>query len=169
LFPLTPPGTFFGAPSLVSNGKNYWLIKEREEKIRQIKDNLPDFGGCQDHLFEMENCCTARAIPNSTIPETKRDLLNILGVLSVGKRRDPPLPFSPGIYADDSPPCLFGSLFGRDTPSDYGKNGEEEEYLPRNEEPRSKLLGIFVGKEIYCTGDGPYPDPKICLQLFQML
>jgi hypothetical protein len=27
-----------------------------EEKIRQIKDNLPDFGSCKDHLFEMENC-----------------------------------------------------------------------------------------------------------------
>jgi hypothetical protein len=41
---------------LVSNVENYWLIKEKEEKIRQIKDNLPDFGGCKDHLFEMENC-----------------------------------------------------------------------------------------------------------------
>jgi hypothetical protein len=28
-----------------------------EEKIQQIKDNLPDFSGCKDHLFEMENCC----------------------------------------------------------------------------------------------------------------
>jgi hypothetical protein len=56
LFPLPPPGTFCGVPSLVSNGENYWLIKEREEKIRQITDNLPDFGGCKDHLFEMENC-----------------------------------------------------------------------------------------------------------------
>jgi hypothetical protein len=58
LFPLTPPGTFFGVPSLVCNGENYWLIKGIEEKIRQIKDNLPDFGGCKDHLFEMENCCS---------------------------------------------------------------------------------------------------------------
>jgi hypothetical protein len=56
LFPLPPPGVFFGAPSLVSNGENYWLIKGIEEKIRQIKDNLPDFGGCKDRLFETENC-----------------------------------------------------------------------------------------------------------------
>jgi hypothetical protein len=54
--PMPPPGTFFGVPSLVSNGENYWLIKEREEKLRQIKDNLPEFGVCKDHLFEMENC-----------------------------------------------------------------------------------------------------------------
>jgi hypothetical protein len=56
LFPLTPPGSFLVVPSLVSNGENYWLTKEREKKIRQIKDNLPDFGGCKDHLFVMENC-----------------------------------------------------------------------------------------------------------------
>jgi hypothetical protein len=56
LFPLPPPGSFFGVPSLVSNAEHYWPIKEREEKIRQIKDNLPDFGGCEDHFFEMENC-----------------------------------------------------------------------------------------------------------------
>jgi hypothetical protein len=37
------------------------------------------------------------------------------------------------------------------------------------EEPRSKLLGIFVGEEIYCTGDGPYPNPNIGLQFFQVL
>jgi hypothetical protein len=52
--PMPPPETFFCVPSLVSNGENYWLIKAREEKIRQIKDNLPDFGGCKDHLFETE-------------------------------------------------------------------------------------------------------------------
>jgi hypothetical protein len=56
LFPLTPPEAFFGVPSLVSNGENCWLIKEIEEKIQQIKDNLPDFGGCKDHSFEMKNC-----------------------------------------------------------------------------------------------------------------
>jgi hypothetical protein len=55
LFPLPPPGTFFGVPSLVSNAEYYWLIKGIEEKIRQIKDNLPDFDGCKDHLFEIEN------------------------------------------------------------------------------------------------------------------
>jgi hypothetical protein len=35
--------------------------------------------------------------------------------------------------------------------------------------PRSKLLGIFVGEEIYCTGDGPYPDTKIVLQHSKVL
>jgi hypothetical protein len=45
--PMPPPGSFFGVPSLVSNGENYWLIKGIKEKIRQIKDNL----------FETENCC----------------------------------------------------------------------------------------------------------------
>jgi hypothetical protein len=43
--PMTLLGSFFGVPSLVSNAENCWLIKERGEKIRQIKDNLPDFFG----------------------------------------------------------------------------------------------------------------------------
>jgi hypothetical protein len=64
LFPLPPPGAFFGVPSLVSNAEYYWLIKEREEKIRQIQDNLPDFGGGKDHLFEMENCCAWHSLGN---------------------------------------------------------------------------------------------------------
>jgi hypothetical protein len=54
--PMPPPGSFFGVPSLVSNAEHYWLIKEREEKTRQIKDNLPGFGSFKDHFFEMENC-----------------------------------------------------------------------------------------------------------------
>jgi hypothetical protein len=37
LFLLTPPETFFGVPSLVSNAEYYWLIKETEKKTRQIK------------------------------------------------------------------------------------------------------------------------------------
>jgi hypothetical protein len=56
LFPLPPPGSFFGVPSFISNVEYYWRIKEKEEKIWQIKDNLPDFFGYKDHLFEMENC-----------------------------------------------------------------------------------------------------------------
>jgi hypothetical protein len=61
-FLLPPPGTFFGVPSLVSNAENYWLIKEGEEKIRQIILNLPDFSGCKDRLFETLNCWSAAAI-----------------------------------------------------------------------------------------------------------
>jgi hypothetical protein len=35
--PMPPPGTFFGVPSLVRNGENYWLIKEREEKSGKVR------------------------------------------------------------------------------------------------------------------------------------
>jgi hypothetical protein len=56
--PMPPPESFCGVPSLVGKAENYWFIRGIviEEKIRQIKDNLPDFGGCRDHLVEMENC-----------------------------------------------------------------------------------------------------------------
>jgi hypothetical protein len=66
------PGSFFGVPSRSVKRSITGSSREREEKIRQIKDNLPDFGGCKEHLFEMENCCEPRV--HNRISKKKRAL-----------------------------------------------------------------------------------------------
>jgi hypothetical protein len=43
---------------------------------------------------------------------------------------------------------------------------DEKWILDLNEEPRSKLLGIFVGEEIYCTGRVHTPIRKSAYNIF---
>jgi hypothetical protein len=43
--PMPPPGDFFGVPSPSVKHCIVGLSSKRKEKIRQIKDNLPDIGG----------------------------------------------------------------------------------------------------------------------------
>jgi hypothetical protein len=58
-----PPGSFFGVLSPVGQTAHCWLIREKEEKIRQIKDNLTDFRGCKEHFLPFLFCNNPREYP----------------------------------------------------------------------------------------------------------
>jgi hypothetical protein len=66
----------------------------------------------------------ASAIPNATVPKSKRDLINISGVLSAGKKRGP----SPSFFTPPPhPPSLglFSALICNGTAAKKRKEGKK--------------------------------------------
>jgi hypothetical protein len=98
------------------------------------------------------------------IPKSKRDPINIPGGPVCGKKRGP----SPFFFPQPPPPCLFGSLFGQDTPWDCGKKGLNEcpeaavqQFSVCLAEKRKDTYGIQDTPEIFqgsCQGIKGPPD-----------
>jgi hypothetical protein len=85
----------------------------------------------------------AAAIPNSIIPEPKRDQINIPGVLSVGKRGAPPS------FFPLTPPQTFSGLFFAEYPLELPQKKEKKGQMnARRQEPGSASFDHFLNSDL---------------------